>query len=107
MEITSYRNPGIDLNRQAVPAGETRKRAGEFSGEDLRKKAQEFEAVLIEQMLKAVQPRGGLFGKGFQGDFYQSFFLREIAAKIAEYPGLGLAESIYRALKQEEINGAL
>src|SRR5690554_3303823 len=101
MEINSYRNPGAGLNRQAVPIGETPKRAGEFPGDDLRKKAQEFEAVLIEQMLKAVQPPSGLFGKGFQGDFYQSFFLRELASKIAEYPGLGLAESIYRTLKQE------
>lgn len=101
MEINSYRNPGVDLNRQAVYAGKTLKRAGKTSGDGLRKEVQEFEAVLVEQMLKAVQPRSSLFGTGFQGDFYQGFFLRELAAKIAEYPGLGLAESIYHTLKTD------
>src|SRR5690554_4366953 len=101
MEINSYRNPGIDLNRPAASAGEAINRAGEAPGDDLRKKAREFEAVLVEQMLKAVQPRNSLFGAGFQGDFYQSFFLRELAARIAEYPGLGLAESIYHTLKTD------
>ncbi len=101
MEINSYRNYGVVLNRPAVSTGKTLERAGEVTGDDLKKKVQEFEAVLIEQMLKAVQPRSSLFGKGFQGDFYQSFFLRELAAKIAEYPGLGLAESISRTIKAE------
>lgn len=101
MELSIYRKPGVGLNRPVVSAGKPLPRTGEVSGDDLKKKVQEFEAVLIEQMLKAVQPQSSLFGKGFQGGFYQSFFLRELAAKIAEYPGLGLAESIYRTLETD------
>jgi Rod binding domain-containing protein len=101
MELSIYRNLGVSLNRPVASAGKPLVRAGEVTGDNLKKRVQEFEAVLVEQMLKAVQPRTGLFGKGFQGDFYQSFFLQELAAKLAEHPGLGLAASIYRTLKTD------
>lgn len=107
MEINSYHNPGVTLNRQVTSAGKIANKAfaNQVSAGNLRKRTQEFEAVLIEQMLSTVQPRSGLFGSGFQGDFYQGFFLRELAARIAESPGLGLAESIYRTLKEEGGDG--
>jgi len=71
---------------------------------ELQEKTREFEAVLIEKMLSSMQPKNSLFGSGFQGDFYQSLFIQEIAKKIAEKPGLGLGDNIYRTLQgQQEV----
>ena len=59
-------------------------------------------------MLKAVQPPERPFRQGGPGRLLPELFLRELASKIAEYPGLGLAESIYRTLKQgSRPNGVL
>lgn len=69
---------------------------------ELADKCREFEAVLAKKMLEAMQPKNGLFGSGVQGEFYRGLFLDTMAAELSKNPGLGLAESIYRALNPEK-----
>jgi len=64
----------------------------------LREKCREFEAVLLQQMVEVMQGSSEFFGKGVQGEFLRGIFAEEMAKELAKDPGLGLAESIYRAL---------
>jgi soluble lytic murein transglycosylase-like protein len=43
----------------------------------------------------------GLFGEGLGGDIYQSLFETEVARKMAQAGGVGLADLLYRSLVQE------
>lgn len=72
----------------------------------LSEKCREFEAVFVKKMLEVSQPKSSLFGSGMQGDFYRDFYLDEMAKEITKNPGVGLAESMYRALKRAEETAA-
>lgn len=90
----------MEITRAAEPVAF--ERTEQNYNKELRGKTREFEAILIEKMLSSMQTGSSLFGSGFKGDFFQSLFLQELAKKIAERPGLGLGESIYRSLQQQE-----
>ncbi len=67
----------------------------------LQKKAVEFEAVFITQMLKpmfegtqAEEP----FGGGMAEDVWRSFEMEEYGKAIAQSGGIGLADAVYRQL---------
>jgi Rod binding domain-containing protein len=64
----------------------------------LREKCREFETILLQKMVETLQGDNSLFGDGVQGDFFRGMFAEEIAKELAKEPGLGLAESIYRTL---------
>jgi Rod binding domain-containing protein len=49
-------------------------------------------------MVETLQSNTNLFGEGVQGEFFRGMFAEEIAKELAKDPGLGLAESIYRTL---------
>ena len=49
-------------------------------------------------MVEVMQGSSEFFGKGVQGEFLRGIFAEEMAKELAKDPGLGLAESIYRAL---------
>lgn|SRR5690554_1554339 len=70
----------------------------------LANKCREFEGVFVQKMLEVCQPKSSLFGSGMQGDFYRSFYIEELAKEMTKNPGLGLAESLYRALQGEQGN---
>jgi Rod binding domain-containing protein len=64
----------------------------------LREKCREFETILLHKMVETLQSNTNLFGEGVQGEFFRGMFAEEIAKELAKDPGLGLAESIYRTL---------
>ena len=67
---------------------------------DLKKAAQELEAVFLSEMLKSA----GLgrsqseFGGGIGEDQFSGFLVAEQARAFAEKGGIGLAEAIYESL---------
>lgn len=68
----------------------------------LRAAAVELEAAFLTEMLKAAgfgESRGA-FGGGTGEEQFSSFLRREHAMSLAENGGIGLAESIYEALKE-------
>jgi len=68
----------------------------------LRQACQDFESVLLSQLIKSMrktvpQSDSMLYG-GFSEDIYRSMMDEEIARNIARGPGLGLAEILYGQL---------
>ena len=70
----------------------------------LRDAAQELEANFLAEMLKSAgvgkTPEG--FGGGAGEDQFASFMRLEQARAMAQNGGIGLAESIYHALKERQ-----
>lgn len=70
----------------------------------LREAAIELEASFLTQMLKSAglgETREG-FGGGAGEEQFSSFLVREQATQIARSGGIGLAESLYHALKETQ-----
>ncbi|MCR4376881.1 MAG: rod-binding protein [Rhodospirillales bacterium] len=76
--------------------------------EQLRKTAQEFEAIYLSQMLKpmfegiqAEEP----FGGGNAEDMYRSLMIDEYGKSLAKSGGIGIADQVMREmLKMQEVN---
>lgn len=79
--------------------------------EKIREAAQEFEAVFATQMLEPMfegLSTDGMFGGGNAENIYRSFLVKEIAQKIAEGGGFGIADSVARemlALQEAQSQG--
>lgn len=70
----------------------------------LRKAAVELEASFLAEMLKSAglgESRDG-FGGGAGEEQFSSFLVRAQAEQIAKAGGIGLAESLYHALKETQ-----
>lgn len=67
-------------------------------------KARELEAAFLSEMLTAagVGKPSQSFGGGAGEEAFSSFMVREYAASISERGGIGLAESIVKALAGEK-----
>ena len=73
----------------------------------MRHKAQELEATFLAEMLAhagVAEAQGAMTG-GIGEEQFTSFLRREQANAIAQHGGLGLAESIFEAMKGAEGNG--
>lgn len=68
----------------------------------LRKAAQRLEASFLAEMLKSagLGQSSGSFGGGAGEDQFSSFLVEAQALAIAQSGGIGLAESIYNAMKE-------
>lgn len=78
------------------------------SNEEKRKLAdasKQFESLLTSLMLKSMsKTTEGMFGsESYGGDSFESIFHFEIANKISESKGLGIANMIYKKLTGEEL----
>lgn len=69
--------------------------------------AQKLEATFLAEMLKSAGLGQGReqFGGGAGEDQFGSFLVQEQAAEMVRAGGIGLAESLYNALKEQETNG--
>ncbi len=70
----------------------------------LRQKAVELETAFLAEMLAhaGLGPGEGPFSGGAGEDQFASFLRREQAAAMAKAGGIGLAESLFRALARAE-----
>ena len=72
----------------------------EAENEKLRKACQDFEALFVTNLLKTMRSSespGGMFGKGFGGEFYQSLLEAEVAQKVTRGGGMGLSDILYNS----------
>lgn len=75
--------------------------AGKKDPEALRKTCQDFEAIFVQSMFKAMRstvPDGGLFPKGMAEEAFQDLMDMEVAKAAAEQGRMGLGESLFRQL---------
>jgi len=78
----------------STPLELLQRRAGE-TGIPARRVAQEFEALLIGQMMKqAVSSSSSTLDGGSAGRMYRELFLQEVARRIAARGGFGLARTL-------------
>ena len=68
----------------------------------LREAAVQLEASFLAEMLKSagLHSSPSLFGGGSGEDQFSSFLIREHALHMARAGGIGLAETVFRAMKQ-------
>jgi flagellar protein FlgJ len=68
----------------------------------IKSTAQDFESLLVYQLLKQMWdtiPRSGLFDNGLAGQFFREMWLEELSKKVSvEGPGLGVARVVEREL---------
>lgn len=84
---------------------QTSKKAPGRDPEKLKKTAQQFEAVYIQQMFKEMRktiPNNGLIERGNADDIYTQFQDAEAAKIMAEQGGIGLAELMVQQLIGKE-----
>jgi len=80
--------------------------AAQSTGKDrasLKKSCQDFEAIFIQSMLKAMRktvPEGGLFAKSNATKIFEDMLDQEFAVSIAKNQSVGLAEQIYRQMEK-------
>lgn len=59
----------------------------------------QFEALMVKQMLSAMQGSTKMFGEGFGGEYFQGMFLDAIAQEVSEQgTGLGLGKMLYEQM---------
>ena len=70
----------------------------------LREACADFEAIMLNQMLRMAresQPEGGLFKGGHAEDMYRSMQDEELAKKLAHGKGAGLGELLFQQISRQ------
>ncbi len=106
--------PIIDLSQIAntARAGQAERAVSRLQGpladEQVRRAAEEFEAVFISQMLAPMfegLETDELFGGGPGEDVYRSILVEEYGKAIARSGGIGIADAVQREiLRLQEVN---
>lgn len=83
-----------------------------YSADEKQKLAQvsrQFESLLTSMMIKSMnQTTEGMFGENsFGGDFFDTIFQSELASKMSEGQGMGIANQIFKNITGEELNQEL
>lgn len=98
----------MDLTQPLLPEKSVAPNSGNEQNRaaEARRVAQEYEASFIAEMLKytGVNSTSDTFGGGAGEDAFASFLTQEYATKIAEAGGLGIAETVFNAMMQEDRN---
>ena len=95
MEIKSF--------HAAAPAGAQRSEREAVRDDALMRKAREFEAVFVAQMLQQSGLSEAFSGdSGFGGEAFASMLTEQYANEIVDSGGFGLAEHIYKQLVDKE-----
>lgn len=86
------------LQRLAQDGGKAHER------ERLKEAATEFEALMVEQMIREMRknvPESGLFGKSHGRELFEEMLDGEYSRHIAGHGGLGLADVMVRQLEPQ------
>jgi Rod binding protein len=69
----------------------------------LKKSCQDFEAIFVQSMLKAMRktvPEGGLFARSNAVTIFEDMLDQHLAADMAKNQSIGLAEQMYRQMEK-------
>jgi len=99
-------------NQESLLSGVTDRKIGQLkadaesqgakSDEELKKIAQQFESIFVNQLMKSMRdtlPKSGLVSS-FSLDMYESMFDQEVAGEMAKNKSIGLAEVLYTQLSR-------
>lgn len=100
MQITPPTTPANQIGN-TLPLKKTSNPADMKKEAELKKACQDFEAIILQQMLTAMRksvPKSELFDGGFSQDMYQSMYDESLAQEMASGHGIGLADALFRQL---------
>jgi flagellar protein FlgJ len=89
------------MRRAGVAGAKQQKRNTGTDKAALNKACQDFESLLVHQMLKQMRqtvPKSGFLDGGSAEQIYHSMLDGELAKQIAQQKGIGLAPMIYRQM---------
>jgi peptidoglycan hydrolase FlgJ len=93
-------DPRIVASRATQPS--TDKKAKDLAS--LRKSSQEFEALMLMEMLKSMRksvPEGGLFEKDNATEIFRDMLDSETAKAASKGKGLGIADAMYKQMAKQ------
>ncbi len=96
------RNIDPSLLMQQTPKATAPDKGAKNDPEAVRETSQQFEAIFIQTMFKAMRstvPDGGLFKKGMSENAFQDMMDAEVAKSAASQGGIGLGEALFRQLQ--------
>ena len=69
----------------------------------IREAAEQFEALLLGQLLESAHPKGGWLGGGDEGADGTAigFGVQQLAATMAQHGGIGLAKLVMQGLEEK------
>lgn len=67
-----------------------------------KEKCKEFESLLVNEMIAAMEPKNGFFGKGFGGDYFSAMFRQEMAKELSKQLNLGLETQLTKGQIKDE-----
>ncbi len=83
--------------------------AGSPEGEKIKKTAQDFESMFLEQMVDRMTETGGAEGplgsNGTGGEVWRSMLSQQYAKTIAKAGGVGISDQIMRSMIQIQAGG--
>ncbi len=85
----------------ALPLKEMGQAADMSKEVKLKKACQDFEAIILQQMLTAMRksvPKDTLMGSSYSQDMYQSMYDESLATEMASGKGIGLADVLFQQL---------
>ena len=88
-------------NASTLPIKKLDKMADTPNGAKLKKACQDFEAIIIRQMLASMRqglPKDGIMGNSYAQDMYQSMADDNLAQQMASKKGFGLADALFHQL---------
>lgn len=103
-EYPALAGRGLDQKLAAVKG-----LSGESQKTELKKAAQEFEALFIAQLLKVMREtieESGLLEKGFGKSIYTELFDQEVSLSLARRGVLGISDMLYQSLSGRMSEGA-
>lgn len=88
-----------------ISAVSENKKYSETEKKKLAEVSRQFESLLTSMMIKSMnQTTGGMFGEeNLGGDFFDSIFQFEIASKMSEGRGMGIANQLFEKLTGEKL----
>lgn len=102
-EISALPPIGADTKPEADIAGAARKLTAATAPEDVRKAAEGFEAVFLNQFVASMfegMKTDGLFGGGNGEKMWRGFMVQHVADAFAERGGIGIADMVAREILQ-------
>ena len=96
-------DPRLLVNQAASP--EPAERLPRTDPEQLRQRCQDFEAVMVQAMLKSMRasvPEGGLLPKGNDQQIFEDLLDQQVAVAMSRKQGMGIADALFRQLQKLE-----
>ncbi|MBI1748488.1 MAG: peptidoglycan DD-metalloendopeptidase family protein [Acidobacteria bacterium] len=97
-----HRRLSIELDRQRTQWAVEQRADRTSRPEDLQKAAREFEAIFVNYLIKTMQETVGsseLFGEGLGAESYRDMMFQELARRLTQSGGIGLARQLEERLQ--------